>query len=232
MTDKKVSKRQILRDKRRKEQRRQQYIILITAGVVILILAGILIYPQVKPIGEITVPTFLTRPNINGLSMGDPNAPVKVEEFADFQCPACKNFTDSLEPGIISSYVATGKVFYTFYPFSFIGKESFAAAEAGYCASDQGKFWEYHDILFANQTGENIGDFTDRRLRAFAEKIGMDLAKYDTCYKKGTYQQKVLDDVTYGDKFTVTQTPSFVVNGELILPDKLIETIDKALAAK
>jgi protein-disulfide isomerase len=154
--------------------------------MVVLILAVLIIYPKVSPIGEVKSANPLTRPEVNGSSTGNPAAPVKVEEFADFQCPACGVFSVSLEPILINEYVRTGKVYYTFYPYSFIGKESTAAAEAAYCAQDQNKFWEYHDTLFANQTGENVGDFDDRRLQAFADNIGLDLKLFNSCYKNGT----------------------------------------------
>ena len=105
-----------------------------------------------------------SRPQAQGLSMGDPNAPVKVEEYGDFQCPACRIFHESQEGQLIEKYIKTGLVYFTYTPFSFIGDESVKAAEAAYCAADQGKFWEYHDMLYANQTAENKGDFADSRL--------------------------------------------------------------------
>jgi protein-disulfide isomerase len=88
------------------------------------------------------------------------DAPVVLVEFSDFQCPYCKKFTDEIEPAIMRDFVSTGKVLFKYVPYSFLddnspGRESKNAAEAAYCAGDQGKFWEYHDMLFTNQGGEN-----------------------------------------------------------------------------
>jgi len=226
----KKSKREKIRQKRRQGHRRQLAWIYSGIAIAILIIVGLVIYPKIKPLGEIKMPDQLQRPEISGNSAGKPDAPVKVEEFADFQCPACGQFAFSTEPLLINTYIATGKVFYTFYPFSFIGKESFAAAEAAYCALDQNKFWEFHDTLFFNQTGENVGDFSDSRLQAFAENIGLDLKQFNSCTKNGTYKTKVQDDVRYGKQFGVNATPSFVVNGKLVTTGQLIETIESALA--
>jgi protein-disulfide isomerase len=223
-------KREKIRQKRRQDHRRQLAWIYGGIAIAILIMAGLAIFPKIKPIGEIKMPDQLPRPEVSGNSTGRPDAPVKVEEFADFQCPACGQFSSSTEPLLIKQYIATGKVYYTFYPYSFIGKESFAAAEAAYCALDQNKFWEFHDTLFINQTGENVGDFSDRRLQAFAGNIGLDLKQFNSCTKNGTNKTKVQDDIRYGKKFGVNATPSFVVNGKLVTSGQLFETIESALA--
>ncbi len=218
----KVSKREILKERKRKEQVRKRAIFIIAIAVVALIIAAILIYPSLQPLPQITsiTPNPVFHPQ--GLSMGDPNAPVKVEEFADFQCPYCKEFDLNEEANFINTYVVTGKVYFTYTPFSFIdqnvpgGNKSHAAAEAAYCASDQGKFWQYHDLLYANQTGENIGDFTDKRLAAYAQALGLNMSQFNSCYSSGKYKQQVIDDYNKAINDNITQTPSFLVNGTTI----------------
>ncbi|MGZ4158725.1 MAG: DsbA family protein, partial [Bacteroidia bacterium] len=84
--------------------------------------------------------------------------------WEDFQCPACGNFTRQIEPTIVDRYVVPGSVRLTFHDDAFIGQESLDAASAARCAGDQGKFWPYHDWLFANQNGENEGQFSRDRL--------------------------------------------------------------------
>ncbi|MCC6147424.1 MAG: DsbA family protein, partial [Anaerolineaceae bacterium] len=170
------------------------------------------------------------RPQAASNTMGDSNAPVKVEEYADFKCPACRQFSERFEPQISQQYIATGKVYYVFNSFSFIGQESIDAAQAAYCAMDQGKFWEYHDILFANQNGENIGDFTISRLKAFAKTLGLDTKTFDTCLVEKTYKKRVEEEKETGSKLGVNATPSFLVNGELVYSDKLIQKIEEELA--
>ncbi len=126
----------------------------------------------------------------------------------------------------IREYVETGLVYFKYSPFSFIGPESFQAAEAAYCANDQGKFWDYHDMLFNNWDGENVGNFNDQRLTAFADDINLDMSAFKQCFNNNTYQSQVVQDATYGQQAGVEGTPSFLVNGTLVYADALIETID------
>ena len=124
----------------------------------------------------------------------------------------------------MNTYVDTGKVYLVFHPFPFIdqavtgGNKSHAAAEAAYCAMDQGQFWQYHDMLFNNQNpnGENLGAFTDKRLAAYAEKIGLNMTQFNDCYNSGKYKQHVLDDYQQGIGLGINSTPSFFVNDKQI----------------
>lgn len=233
-----MSKRDEIRSKRKRTQRNERSIILIVIIIFVFLIAAVLIAPSLMPIGEMVVPAENPRPIAKMNSMGDPNAPVKVEEFSDFQCPFCRNFVEDVEPQVENDYVATGKVFFTYVPYSFIDditteKESKNAAQSAYCAGDQGKFWQYHDLLFANQTNENVGDFTVRRLKAFAVKLSLDKTNFNSCLDSGKYKQRVLDDRKTGDAKGVTSTPTFFVNGKLITNySKLVGEIDAALNAK
>jgi protein-disulfide isomerase len=225
------SKRDVIKARIQNESRKQQLIPLIIVSLAAVALVAIFVLPALSPQGVIG-----SRPQANGTAAGDPNAPVKVEEFADFQCPACGvfNINAEYEPKIVKDYIATGKVYFKFIPFSFIGDESKAAAEAAYCASDQGKFWEYHDLIFANQRGENQGWFSSGRLLGYASdsKLGLNTNDFKTCFESGKYKQKVLDDIEYGKKNNIDSTPSFLVNGQLVHLEQLIPVIESALKAK
>jgi len=166
--------------------------------------------------------SFPERKIVNGLTAGDPNAPIKVVEYADYQCPACQQAFTILEPEIIKKYINTGKVFYTFEPFNFVGPESYRAAEAAYCAADQGKFWEYHDLLYSNWAGENQGAFKDANLIKFAKKIDFNQVAFEACFNSGTYAQKVLDKSAEISAAGITSTPTFMVNGEVVLSTQLM----------
>jgi len=220
-----VPTREEFKAARRKNQQSQRTIALIITIAGALLIAAVLILPNLLRQSN-------QRPATEGTSMGDPNAPVKVEEFSDFQCPYCGKFALETEPQLIAEYVQTGKVYLTFVPFSFLGQESIRAAEAAYCALDQGKFWEYHDTLFKNQNGEEQGAFADERLQAFAAGIQLNTTEFDQCFKDGKHRQKVVDDVNYAQSKGVRGTPSFTVNGQLVMAEKLIETIDAALKAQ
>jgi len=213
------SKRQARREQIRKKEQRSRFLTIGVVTVVALLFGFVFIYPNFKPAGEVFDPPPITRSQVDFNTAGDPNAPIKIEEYSDFQCPFCRRFFENTEEQLISQYIETGTVYFVYHSFGdFIGQESENAAEAAYCAGDQGKFWEMHDTIFANQTGENVGAFSDRRLMAFGEKIGLDMDAYRTCYNNGTYKDMVDEDAKAGLTAGISATPSFIltytVNGE------------------
>ena len=217
--EKKMSKRQAMRAKRERQARMQRFGIIGIIVVGALLVAAALIYPNLKPVGDIVTTDPGEHPMANDNAMGDPNAPIKIEEFSDFQCPYCARFHEETEWQLANSYVADGTVYLVYRSFGdFIGSESKAAAEAAYCAGDQDKFWDYHNILFANQTGENVGAYTDRRLGAFAEALSLDMDAFNDCFSSGKYSDRVNQDKVDGTAAGVTGTPAFsityTVNGE------------------
>lgn len=233
MNTKEMSKRQMRKEQIRRKERTSRLvaIVLITLGA--LFLAFLIIYPSLKPVGTIVPAPANTRSNISFNAVGDPNAPITVTEYSDFQCPYCRLFFENTEALLMEKYVDTGTVYFIYKSVGgFIGAESKGAAEAAYCAGDQGKFWEMHDIIFANQTGENVGAYTDRRLSAFADELGLDRAQYDDCMSSGKYGDLTNQDASEAQAAGIQATPSFVitylVNGET--KSRLIqgaETIDK-----
>jgi protein-disulfide isomerase len=185
----------------------------------------------------VNIPASRPHPMAESNRMGDPNAPVKIIEYADFQCPYCVRYWEETEAQLIENYVATGKVFYEFHSYgAFIGPESAAAAEAAYCAGAQNRFWEYHDLLFANATGENVGDFSDEKLRQYAIALDLNQDAFDQCLKSGTYADRVQQDAADARAAGVSGTPSFLVNGKLVegaQPFSVFESeIDAALNEK
>lgn len=170
---------------------------------------------------------------MDGMTMGDPNAPVTVIEFGDFQCPACGQFARFVEPELIQDYVATGKVLFKYHIMAFIGEESREAAEAALCARDQGKFWEMHTALFHNQVGENDGAFSSERLEEIARSVNLDMAQFNQCMDENTYEDEVMQSAEEAVEQKIQSTPSFLVNGELVVGGdyaRLREAIDEALA--
>jgi protein-disulfide isomerase len=212
------------REERRRQKRRQQLATILTIGGAVVLVIALIIFFGYKTtksskndvaIGTVVPITPNPRPKANGNVMGDPNAPVKMVEYSDFQCPYCLRFYQEIEPSLITEYIATGKVHFTYRSMGYwIGDESVAAAEAAYCASDQNKFWEYHDILFTNWTGENVGDFNNNRLIAFAANIGLDMNAFSSCFSSHKYSQRVTQDHDDGLKAGVQGTPAFFINGK------------------
>jgi len=213
--EKGLSKRQQLREKRQRDKSRNR---MLGIGIVIigaLLLAFLFIYPNIKPVGEIVSITPGVYPQTDMNTMGDPNAKVKLEVWEDFQCPACKSFTENTEPPLIQNYIETGKVFYIFHHYPFIddysaSKESDQAANASMCAGEQNRFWDYKKILFANWIGENVGSFSDRKLGAFAESLGLDMGKFNTCFTANTYKAQIDQSFADGVDKGVTGTPSIL----------------------
>src|SRR5512139_3383754 len=155
------------------------------------------------------------RAKATGNTLGEATAPVTLEVYADFQCPACGQFDRTTLREIEDKYVKNGKLKVVFNHYAFIGDESVRAAEASECANDQGKFWEYADTLFNNQAGENQGAFSDANLEKFAQQVGLDLDKYRTCMQAHTYLSKVQTSTQNGTQRGVNATPTLFIDGKL-----------------
>lgn len=149
--------------------------------------------------------------HIRGLA----TAPVTIEEWADFQCPACGQFARLTVPQVMTGYVAKGQVRIVYRHFSFLGQESQWAAEAAECAGEQGKFFEYHDRLYAAQAGENRGAFSKANLKRFGADLGLGQG-FAACVDSGRYAQAVRDQTASGQARGIDRTPTLFVNGRKI----------------
>lgn len=150
--------------------------------------------------------------------LGSADAPVTVEVWADFQCPACGHFARETEPQLIRTFVAPGSVKLVHHDFAFLGggrsyDESVEAAAAARCAARQGRFWDMEGWLYANQHGENAGAFTRDRLAAIAERVGLDVAAWTSCMDSGTEQAAVRAETQAGAAQGISSTPTIIVNG-------------------
>ncbi len=203
-----------LREKRTRGRRRSRVFAVLIAVGIGLVLAAFLVVPNLQPAAQVVVPDLFPRPQAQDQAMGDPNAPVKIEEFSDFQCFYCARFATETEPRIVEDYVSTGKVYFVYKNYAFLGQPSVDAAEASGCAADQGKFWEYHDILFANQQEGDARAFSAARLEAFAGAIGMDVAAFNECLGDNRRMDQVRQEYAEGAALGVSSTPTFFVNGK------------------
>ncbi|MEO9308423.1 MAG: thioredoxin domain-containing protein [Nitrososphaera sp.] len=148
----------------------------------------------------------------NGSPMlGDPNAKVTIVEFGDYQCTYCHLFHQNTKDALLQQYVDTGKVNFVFRDYPLNGPDSVFAADAAYCAGDQGKYWQYHDELYKNWGGEKTGWVNQKSLDTFATTVGLDLSTFDKCLSDKKYEQKVLDNQKFGNTIGIDGTPSFVV---------------------
>lgn len=193
----------------------RKLLIAITTAAAILV-AGSLIFISARASAPPTAsPTNVGIP-VDGSSKGQRDAPVTVEEYADFQCPFCGQFALSTGRQLENLYVRTGQVRWVFRHYAFLGPESVWAAEASECASEQGQFWPYHDRLFGRQDGENRGAFTLSSLKQLAREQGLNAAGFDSCLDSHRNLQKVQRDTRDGQDKGVKSTPTFLINGRMI----------------
>ncbi|MFQ5854502.1 MAG: DsbA family protein [Anaerolineae bacterium] len=149
--------------------------------------------------------------------LGTSDAPVTIVEFSDYQCPHCASFSKDTLPEILKNYVTAGKVRYIHNDAAILGEQSQWAAQAARCAADQGRFWEYHGLLFQKQRGENQDAFSRDNLKTFAAELGLETAAFNKCLDQNKYAQKVVQETEAAKQRGVTGTPSFFVNDELVV---------------
>jgi protein-disulfide isomerase len=242
-----MSKRQEIRQRRQRERTRNRILVIILVAAGALLIAFAFIRPLILntqaianatqvPVQVITPRAFTTQ--VNGVHLGDPNSKVKIDVYEDFRCSACLNYTQNYEPQIIQTYVETGKVYYTFHSFIVIdGNDgtdaSYRSANAAMCASEQGRFWDFHDTLFANQVTESATLFTDARLVSMAQNLGLDMTAFNKCYQAKQYAPDIQADITQAHSLNLTFTPSILVDGKVIQSfGDLSAAIEAALAGK
>lgn len=219
---------------------------IIVAGILI---GGAIYFSSVKPAnipvnGNGAAAITLAPVGAKDRTLGNPNAKVTLVMYEDFQCPYCGAVSGLLPtdapvmqslrqgdpawtpfmPEILNNYVKNGDVLFVYRDYTFLGPESVESAEAARCAGDQGKFWEYHDYLFAHQSGENQGNFSNTNLESFAKGLGLNTAAFNQCLISNKYAQAVADSKTEGDNAGVTGTPK----GFILKNGKIVSTIDGA----
>jgi len=210
----------------------QRNILIVAAVVVVVIVIVAVAASTSTPPGGVDFPAR---------SMGSATAKVVVEEFADFQCPFCALFTSSAEVTLREQYIKTGKVLFVFRNFpivdSFVagGNESHLAALGALCAGDQDMFWEYHDLLFKSQSGENQGNFSTPRLESLAAELHLDSVKFDQCLSNQTHVDVLNGDIRLANYYKLNGTPTYFVNGRQVTVSEdfheLFDAIDKAYSS-
>ena len=143
--------------------------------------------------------------------LGDKNAPITLVEFGDYQCFFCNKFFHDTENGILENYVKTGKVKIIFKDYTIIGPDSITAALGANCAGDQGKFWEFHDILYNNWNGENNGWAAREKIIGFANDAKLDVDKFTECLDEKHHQSKITASNRDAQQLGLTGTPAFFV---------------------
>jgi protein-disulfide isomerase len=185
------------------------------AGVALLVLLAVVALlnsrqPEPTVAAGSSIAAALGQP-VNGRVLGDPNAPVAIVAYEDFQCPHCQDFSSALEKTIREELVKPGIARFEFKHRFVISNDSMVAAMAAECAADQGRFWEYHDVLLAalrrDPRAVQISDFEQ-----LAADIGLDTAAFDTCLESQKHKEAMLrEDIEARDR-GVNSTPTIFIN--------------------
>lgn len=249
-----MSKRRELEAQKASEDRKRTLTLLaIIAAIAIIVVGGAVILtnvtgtqtagsvpgsgrimPAAKPAPE-AGPPVNAQPKER--AWGPKDAPIKIVEFLDYQCPACGNFHKTMEAPVIAAFAASGKVRFEVRSLSFLDRgtnESRDAAQATLCAMDQDKFWQMHNTVFGNQliTGEeNAGNFTKTRLKEMAATVqGLNAGEFATCLDSDKYAAQVAADMAEGTEKKVERTPTFFVNDKKREGGQSVDDLKKAFA--
>jgi protein-disulfide isomerase len=161
-----------------------------------------------------------------GPALGSNSAPITIIELSDFQCAFCARFWRETLPRLEAEYVKPGKVRFVYRHLAILGSQSLTSAQAADCAAEQGKFWEYHDMLFASR-----GPFalTNGSLKNYAREIGLDVEDFGRCLDSGKYAQKVKEETLMGVSLGARATPVFLINGMMLVGAHPFETFQEII---
>lgn len=195
------------------ENKKSSYLIPVVILVAGLIISGAVIYkykinnPQTAGLTDSNISEDLSD---DDAILGDPNAPITMIEFSDYECPYCRKFWADTLPQIKEKYINTGKVKFIYRDFPLAAhKDAQKAAEATECAEKQGKFWEMHDKIFGNQSAMAVGD-----LKKYAADLVLDTDSFNKCLDSGEYKDEVKKDFQDGTKVGISGTPTFFIGSK------------------
>jgi protein-disulfide isomerase len=233
--------------------RRHAGLTLISALVLSTLLsvgAAVSVAAQETPEPELTWAPLVTLPPIaaptvvspvelaSGYTLGDLDAPVSIEVWEDFQCPYCRFFAEQVKPYLVENFVVPGDASLTFRHLAFLGEESHWAAVAADLAAEQDLFWPFHDYLFANQLGENVGSYELDRLLAIGEAAGLDMGTFRAGLVLDAARERFArieaDSRQDAGALGITGTPTLVLDGERLSFgsfEEAIAAIEAAVAA-
>ncbi len=126
-------------------------------------------------------------------------------------------------------YIENGTLRLEWRDFPYLGNESRRAAVAARAAQEQGKFWDYHDVLFDNQRSPNSGAFSNENLVGFAREVGLDMGRFEAAITSGEYEAVVEKDFREGQDVGISSTPSFIINGRVLVGPQPLETFEQVI---
>jgi protein-disulfide isomerase len=227
----------VAKKKERKASDRQSQPSMINPPVILgivfaaIVIAGVLIFADRQAARTVVIPDLLDYSLANENTLGNEDAPVTMIEYSDFQCPFCGQFHQESFPLILENYIKTGKVFFIYRHFTILGPPSFRAAKASLCANEQGSFWPYHDILFANQDETDPQAFSAPRLELFAENVGLDVDSFRECVIDDRMDSLIDEDYSMATEDGASTTPTFIINGKLVRGAQAYEVFETEIEA-
>ena len=197
-------KRKVLRERKRETA--------ISLGIVIIVIIGLLgCYHGSSAPSKSNLATVLFAGTYPVL--GSSSAPVTIVEFGDFQCTTCGAWFHSQEPQLLQGLVKAGRAKLAWRDFDYLGPDSIVASEAAYAAGEQGKFWEYYDLLYSNQGIINSGWASQKDLQQFAYQLGLNMTEFNASLQSNKYLQLITSNYNLGTSVGVTSAPTFFVIG-------------------
>lgn len=188
-----------------------------------------------EPATTVTTVAGETTSPADPMALGDPDAPVVMVSYSEFQCPFCGRYARETEPELIERYVDTGVLRIEWRDFPYLGEESVIAATAARAASAQGEFWSFHDRLFADQPQPNSGRLTTAFLEGIATEIGLDLERFRSDMNSVETMSAIDADFDEALSVGVNGTPAFMINGEPVFGAQptsvFVDVIERAAAA-
>jgi protein-disulfide isomerase len=233
-----MSTKKLIEERRQRKKRQNTLMLLMMgAGLALVVAALVIAFISSNNVNiskrNTNIPDFteLEQSDISGL--GDPNAPVVIEEFSDFGCSHCADFALGTKKLIEENYVKTGQVYLVFHSVGGLlnSAATFQAAEASYCAGDQGALWPFHDLIYANQARlfNNRDADLSPTLESFAEILELDVEQFNTCLSERKYQAMTAADEVLAKSNGITGTPSFLINGVLYRGNQPYENFQQAI---
>jgi protein-disulfide isomerase len=169
---------------------------------------------------------------MDGFALGAPEAPVTIDLYEDFQCPACRMWRESVFPPLVANEVADGAVRIVFHDMAFLGDESILAGRAAFAAAQQGRFWDFWSTLYANQgQQENAGAYTVDRLTTMASELGLDLGRFSTDMSSPAADASLVEARTAAAALGVQSTPSLVIDGQVLAGLTQYDEVQRRIAA-
>lgn len=211
--------RQHIRKRAATEKRKRIIITTIIALSVVIAVYYLIRNNQNYSTEGLIIPEGLLTENINGTVIGEDSAPIKVLEFSQYTCSHCANFALNYEKYFIEGFVETGEVQWEFIPASFSDHFMRQVEKANYCALEQDNFYEFRDIVFANQSNAAFPLSRKASYFSFATALGLNLDAFKECVNSNRYRDKTNENYDLVNQFEVTATPTFIIIvGETQIP--------------